>query len=221
MLLRRLQAPFCYQMAKHVCGGGGKIYMNYENSVSLKCGFTAVRVHVMFAAYYCHIWSRFHSLRKNRLELRKDTHICIHALSTPALRFREQRNFRGWEEDDEHSFPGSCGNKVNGASQIDQAQINLDLRKMPGCITLYFEGLLKETGQWSIHPVAHPDSCKVCFSLVRPPHESETGKKRIYWFQSTEIFCPAALLWSLPNILKNFGIFSSAVHLLTPLHVRS
>ena len=179
---------------QNVYVGGGKRYMNYENFVSLKCGFTAVRVHVMFAAYYCHIRSGSVAWGRTDLSCRKGTHVCIHALSTPALHFREQRNFRGWVEEDEHRFPACCGNKVNGASQINQAQTNLDSRKMSGCITLYFEDLLKETKHWSIGLVMDPDNRKVWFSLVWQTHDGEIGKKRMYQFQNKGIFCPVALM---------------------------
>lgn len=44
---------FAIKKVKCVHVGGGKRYMTYKKLVSLKCGFTAVRVHVMSAAYYC------------------------------------------------------------------------------------------------------------------------------------------------------------------------
>lgn len=47
------RAHFTIKKVKRVYVGGGKRYMNYKKIISLKCGFTAVRVHVMFAAYYC------------------------------------------------------------------------------------------------------------------------------------------------------------------------
>lgn len=51
------RAHFAIKKVKCVYVGGGKRYMNYKKIVSQTCGFTAVRVHVMFAAYYCHVRS--------------------------------------------------------------------------------------------------------------------------------------------------------------------
>lgn len=173
---------------QNVYVGGGKRYMNYKNFVSLKCGFTAVRVHVMFAVYYCHIRSGSIAWGTTNLSCRKSTHVCIRALSTPALHFRQQRNFKGWVEEDEHSFPASCGNQVDGASKINQAKTNLDSRKMTECIALYLEGLLKETRHWPIGLVVAPDTHKSWFSLVWHGREGEIGKKRMSQFQNKGIF---------------------------------
>lgn len=38
-------------------------------------------------------------------------------------------HLRGWVEKDEGNFLASCGNKVNGASQINHAQTTLDSEK--------------------------------------------------------------------------------------------
>lgn len=38
-------------------------------------------------------------------------------------------HLRGWVEKDEDSFPASCGEKVNGTSQINHTQTTLDSEK--------------------------------------------------------------------------------------------
>lgn len=160
MLLHRLQASFCHQKTKHVYVGRERC-MNYENFISLKCGFTAVRIHVVFAAFYCYIRSGSIAWGRTDFSCRKGTHVCTHALCTPALHFREQRNFRGWVEENERSFPASCGNKVNGANQINQGQTNLDSGELSGCLSGFRFQI-----HWPIGLTVYPNSLSVCFSFV-------------------------------------------------------